>query len=135
MKSSDRVINTLGLRLGQLTLVFVGLLLFWDAFPKFFPASAHDALGAIPLALIAISYLIYQIAQKPTAAELLKSVLLAAAFFLWAANQFWPNSPGATLLNDLAIAFFVLDIFLVIVGWPRNSANEMSDDSAQAESS
>lgn len=130
MKSSQQVINTLGLRLGQLTLVFVGLLLFWDAFPKLFPASAHDALGAVPLALIAISYLIYQVAQESTAGELLKSALLAAAFFLWAANQFWPNSQWATLFNDLAIALFVLDIFLVIVGWPGASTGTGNENSS-----
>jgi hypothetical protein len=47
-----------------------------------------------------------------------KSVLLAAAFLFWAANQFWPNLPQATLFNDIAIGLFVLDLFLVMTGWP-----------------
>jgi hypothetical protein len=44
--------------------------------------------------------------------------MLAAAFGAWSANQLWPTIPQATALNDLAIALFVLDVFLVILGWP-----------------
>lgn len=53
-----------------------------------------------------------------------KAGLLAVAFLLWAANQFWPNLSAATLLNDGAIGLFVLDMFLVIVGWPSTSPDE-----------
>ena len=34
----------------------------------------------------------------------LKAVLLAIAFLFWAANQLWPNSPQATIYNDIAIS-------------------------------
>ncbi len=47
--------------------------------------------------------------------------MLAVAFLFWAANQLWPNLPQATLFNDVAIALFVLDVFLVMVGWPASS--------------
>lgn len=120
MKNS-RPITTVSLWLALLTLTSVGLLLVWDAAPNLFPARAHDWLGALPLTLIAITYLIYQASQKPRASELLKAVLLSAAFLLWAANQYWPDSPRSTLLNDLAIALFVLDVFLIVVGWPSSS--------------
>ena len=83
-----------------------------------------DALAAFPLALIAVAYLFYQAVRRPPPAELLKAVLLAAAFLLWAANQFWPNLPQATLFNDLAIALFVLDVFLVMAGWPSTQPDE-----------
>ena len=76
------------------------------------------------MALIAITYLLYQAAKRPIAVEFVKAALLAAAFLLWAANQFWPQARPATLLNDLAIALFVLDIVLVVVGWPRGSTAE-----------
>ncbi|HEY3237903.1 MAG TPA: hypothetical protein VGJ84_24500 [Polyangiaceae bacterium] len=107
--------------LGALTLASVGLLLAWDAFPGLFPTRAHDVLAAVPLSLIAVTYLLYQSMRRPAPMELLKAVLLAAAFLLWAANQLWPALPQATLFNDLAIALFVLDVFLVIIGWPRKS--------------
>ena len=58
----------------------------------------------------------------PSRAEgMVKAILLAAAFLFWAANQYWPNLPEATLFNDIAIALFVLDVFLVMIGWPLAS--------------
>jgi hypothetical protein len=119
--TNSRLLKTISVSLGLLTLISVGLLLVWDAAPRLFPTRAHDFLGALPLALIAITYLLYQAVQKPRTSELIKAVPLAAAFLLWAANQFWPDSQQATLLNDLAIALFVLDVFLVVIGWPSSS--------------
>jgi hypothetical protein len=110
--------------LGILTLASASLLLVWDAFPKLFPPRAHDLLAAIPLALIAFAYLVYQGLRRPALAELVKAILLAIAFLLWAANQLWPDLPQATLFNDIAIVLFVLDVFLVIVGWPPTSPDE-----------
>ena len=109
---------------GVITLISVAVLLVWDAAPQKFPARAHDVLGAFSLAMIAVAYLLYQSAHRPPVRELFKAVLLAIAFVLWAANQLWPDSPRATLYNDLAIALFVLDVFLVIVGWPPTSPDE-----------
>jgi hypothetical protein len=40
------------------------------------------------------------------------------------ANQLWPDLPQATLFNDIAIALFVLDVFLVIIGWPTTFPDE-----------
>jgi hypothetical protein len=71
--------------------------------------------------MIAVAYLVYQAMHRPGRMEMLKAALLAAAFLLWAANQMWPELRAATLFNDGAIALFVLDVFLVIVGWPASS--------------
>jgi hypothetical protein len=38
-----------------------------------------------------------------------------------AGNQLWPNARCGVLLNDIAIALFVLDVFLFIIGWPPAS--------------
>jgi hypothetical protein len=110
--------------LGVLTLATAALLLVWDATPKLFPPRAHDVLAATPLALIALAYLVYQAVRRAGLLELVKAVLLAVAFLLWAANQLWPELPQALLFNDLAIVLFVLDVFLVIVGWPPTSPDE-----------
>ena len=83
--------------------------------------ASHDFLGAFSLAMIAVAYLVYQLVHLPSGRELVKAVLLAVAFLFWAANQFWPNSPRATLYNDIAIALFVFDVFLVMIGWPPTS--------------
>jgi hypothetical protein len=56
--------------------------------------------------------------------EFAKAAMLAVAFLFWAANQIWPNLPQATLFNDIAIGLFVLDVFLVIIGWPATSPDE-----------
>jgi len=107
--------------LGVVALADVGVLLVWDVYPQWFPARSHDFLGAFSLAMIAIAYLAYQMVHRPPGKELIKAVLLAVAFLFWAANQFWPDSPQATLFNDIAIALFVLDVFLVMIGWPPTS--------------
>ncbi|MGO9324803.1 MAG: hypothetical protein ACLP07_09600 [Terracidiphilus sp.] len=113
--------RVLSVTLGAVTLAGIAVLLGWDAFPRLFPAGSHAILAAFSLAMIALAYLAYQIALWPAAFEFLKAIMLAVAFLFWAANQFWPNSPQATLFNDIAIALFVFDVFLVIVGWPRTS--------------
>jgi hypothetical protein len=109
--------------LGVVTLGLVGLLLLWDAFPGLFPAGAHAVLGALPLGLIAFAYLVHQLVRRAPRMELLRAVILAVAFFFWSANQLWPDLSAATLFNDIAIALFVLDVFLVIVGWPPSVAD------------
>lgn len=109
---------------GLAALASVGVLLAWDVSPQLFPPRAHDLLGAFPLAMIAIAYLVYQAAHRPARKELFKAILLAIAFLFWSANQLWPNHPLATLCNDIAIALFVLDVFLVMIGWPATSPDE-----------
>jgi hypothetical protein len=110
--------------LGVVTLVSVGVLFVWEGFPQLFPARSHDFLAAFSLALIAVAYVVYQIAHRPARAEFVKAAMLAVAFLFWAANQLWPNLPQATLFNDIAIALFVLDVFLVMIGWPASSPDE-----------
>ena len=63
----------------------------------------------------------------------MKAILLAAAFLFWAANQLWPESRRAVLWNDVAIGLFVLDVFLVMVGWPAASADESFAESEPSE--
>lgn len=120
--------------LGAITLVGVGWLFAWDISPASFPARAHDFLAAFPLAMIAVAYLIYQAAHRPAFLEFVKAILLAIAFLFWAANQMWPALRQATLFNDIAIALFVLDVFLVMIGWPAASPDESFAEVYVAES-
>jgi hypothetical protein len=80
--------------------------------------------------MIALAYLLYQAARRPSPAEDVKAITLAVAFLFWSANQFWPDLPQATVFNDIAIGLFVLDLFLVIVGWPAASGDESFGESA-----
>jgi hypothetical protein len=120
----DRTHRALPVMLGIVTLAGVVVLLIWDAAPAIFPARAHDFLGAFPLAMIALAYLVYQSVHRPSAAEWLKAVLLAVAFLFWSVNQFWSNPHQAIIFNDIAIALFVFDVFLVMIGWPAGSPDE-----------
>lgn len=120
----DRTRRLLPAVLGIVTLASVAVLLVLDAIPVLSPARCHDLLAAFSLTLIACAYLVYQVAHRPARLELAKAVMLAVAFLFWAANQMWSNLPQAILFNDLAIALFVLDVFLVIVGWPPTSPDE-----------
>lgn len=120
----DRGRRVLPVILGVLTLAAVGVLFVWDAFPRLFPPRSHDFLAAFSLGMIALAYLVYQIAHRPARMEFLKAAMLAVAFLFWAANQLWPNLPQAMLFNDIAIALFVLDVFLVMLGWPATSPDE-----------
>jgi len=126
----DRAHRSLPVILGAITLASVGVLFAWDAFPWLFPPNAHNILGAFPLAMIAIAYLAYQSAHRPPRKEVFKAVLLAVAFLFWAANQLWPDFALATLFNDVAIALFVLDVFLVMIGWPAASPDESFAESS-----
>jgi hypothetical protein len=120
----DRAHRAASVALGLLALGGVGALLLWHAFPQRFPARSHDVLGAFPLAMIAIAYLVYQSAHRPSSREWLKAILLAAAFVFWAANQLWPDIPQAVLFNDIAVGLFVLDVLLVMIGWPPAAEDE-----------
>ena len=51
----NRTHRVLPVILGVVTLASVGVLLAWDAFPRLFPARAHDVLAAFPLAMIAFA--------------------------------------------------------------------------------
>ena len=129
----DRAHRAAPVVIGLFALGVVGVLFLWDAFPKRFPARAHDFLGAYPLTMIAFAYLLYQSARRPALREWVKAILLAAAFFFWAANQLWPALPEVVLLNDIAIGLFVLDVFLVIIGWPAASADESFGETQPSE--
>jgi hypothetical protein len=118
----------LSLILGIITLAAVVLLFAVDAAPRLLPAGSHDSLAAFSLAMIACAYVVFQMARHRALAELVKTILLAAAFLFWAANQIWPNLPQASLFNDVAIGLFVLDVFFVIAGWPPGSSDSFLDD-------
>jgi hypothetical protein len=117
--------------LGVITLACVGLLLAQDFLPGLSPAWSHGSLAALALAMIAVAYVIYEIAHRPAPLELVKAILLMAAFLFWAANQYWPNIPQAALFNDFAIALFVFDVFLVIAGWPPASGDASFAETAE----
>ena len=130
----DKSHRALPVALGVVTLLAVAVLFVWDACPSCFPRKAHDFLGAFPLAMIAIAYLAYQVVHRPRLKEWIKAILLAVAFLFWAANQYWPDVPASTLFNDIAISLFVLDVFLVMIGWPSEASDQSFAETAASPS-
>lgn len=104
--------------LATLALALVAPLVLLNLAPDLFPARAHDTIAALPLALIALTYLLHHRARGATAAEMAQAALLATGFMLWSATQLWPEFRQALLLNDIAIVLFVSELYLVIARRP-----------------
>ena len=89
-------------------------LVAWDVAPGRFPARAHDILGALPPALIAVTFLAHEVVRRASRPELAKGLLVAVAFLFWGANAYWPDIPATTLLNDVAVVLFVVDLLITM---------------------
>ncbi len=92
-----------------LSVLFAGALLASN-FPKV-PATLHFYLCAVPLALAGAGYALLQVFLKPPRTTLLKRLLLAATFMMWAVDQLLPPGHSATVLGDVVIAAYVLDLY------------------------
>jgi len=81
-------------------------------------------LSALPLALVGVAFAALQISLKPDRGTLLKRLLLAAAFVLWAVDQVLPAGRVATLIGDIVISAYVLDLFWMIDDQRRPEAKK-----------
>ena len=129
-KSAVALSKLVAVGLGALTVVTTAGLLACDARPRWLPNGAHEWLAATPLATIALAYMAYHATRSASATEWFKAALLAAAFLSWAANQVWPDPTQAAILNDVAIAAFVLDVLLSMAGWPPSTASPLQASEA-----
>jgi len=71
-------------------------------------------LSAVPLLLAGSSYLVLQAILRPRPLELLKRMMLGAAFLLWGVVQLMPAGDLAAELGNLVIALYVIDLVLII---------------------
>ena len=97
--------------LATCALLFSGLLLLSNL--HFPPTRAHAWLSSLPLALAGAAYAILQIYLKPNRRTLLKRLLLAGTFILWAADQLLPSGRLATAIGDTVVSAYVLDLFWI----------------------
>lgn len=77
-------------------------------------AIGHAPLSALPLLLAGASYTALQVVLRPAPMELLRRLMLGAAFLLWGMVQLMPAGVLATDLGDLVIALYVLDLGLMV---------------------
>jgi len=73
------------------------------------------AISAAPLLLIGASCLVFQAMLRPRWTELVKNMILAAAFLLWGVVQLMEQSALSKILGDVVIALYVLDLAWVIL--------------------
>ena len=77
-------------------------------------AEAHAWLTSIPLGLAGVAYAVLQIRLRPDRWTLMKRLFLAAAFVLWAIDQFLPSGKLAIFAGDAVVSAYVLDLFWII---------------------
>jgi hypothetical protein len=112
LKTLTRSPNTIGVRsLMLIALAFAGLLLLSNL--PLISSTLHSYLSAVPLALAGIGYAILQLRAGPPRRTLFKRLLLAATFVIWAVDQLLPAGRLATLIGDMVIAAYVLDLYWI----------------------
>jgi hypothetical protein len=119
--------------LAALALAATAALVVGDAAPRWFPDRVHDWLAASALGFVAFAYIAHQAGRHRPAGEWAKACLVAFAFLAWAANQVWPDHAQAVVLNDAAVAAFVVDVLLTMAGWPPVKSGGTASDSDGAE--
>jgi len=105
--------------LARLSLLAAGILLVAN---QFVTTENHAYLSSLPLALAGIGYALLQVQLKPPVRTLLKRLLLAAAFVLWAVDQLLPDGRIAVFIGDVVIAAYVADLFWMIRDQQRGEA-------------
>ena len=78
------------------------------------PARLHIWLSSLPLALAGAAYALLQRRLRPGRSTLLKRLLLACTFLLWAVDQLLPPGQVATVIGDFVVSAYVLDLFWII---------------------
>jgi hypothetical protein len=94
--------------LGKSSLFGAAILLMASPFVA---AEAHAYVSSLPLALAGLGYTLLQVQLRPPRRVLVKRLLLAAAFLLWAIVQLLPPGRIAVFMGDLVIAAYVADLF------------------------
>jgi hypothetical protein len=89
-----------------------GILLLSDL--PLLSARLHAFLSALPLAIAGVAYSVLQLGLRPALRTMLKRLLLAATFAVWAVDQLLPPGRLATFIGDLVIAAYVLDLYWLI---------------------
>ena len=95
-----------------LALIFAGTLVLSNVGSV--PARLHTILSSLPLALAGIAYAILQFRVRPSRMTLLKRLLLAATFIIWAIDQLLHAGYLATVIGDVVVAAYVLDLYWLI---------------------
>jgi hypothetical protein len=103
-----------------LIVAFHGFRVLGGTQPAFLPILK----SAIPLIAIGISYISLVFTIPRTAAQRVLGVLVGLAFVLWGAEQFIGDAGWVSLIDDVVVFLFVLDLSIVIRENLTRSATE-----------
>jgi hypothetical protein len=112
VKPFARASKTTVLVLLTIALALAGILLL-SGLPGL-PSRLHGYLSCLPLAIAGIGYATLQLFRRPPLRTMLKRLLLAATFVLWAIDQLLPAGKVATFVGDVVIAAYILDLYWLI---------------------
>jgi hypothetical protein len=96
----------------MVALTLAGIILFSDL-PNL-PNQLHGYLSSLALATAGVGYAVLQLLRRPPLGTMLKRLLLAATFVLWAIDQLLPAGKVATFIGDVVIAAYILDLYWLI---------------------
>lgn len=113
MKFIYRVLSILFLASSLISFV---TLLCYDARQDFRYDASHLRMGSFPFIFIGISFICYQLSLHRPWRQRIKGLLLGLAFALWGSEQFLHASMGLTLLDNVVIAIFIVDLGLIVGG-------------------
>jgi hypothetical protein len=105
--------NTAPARILLKTAVALAGILLLSNLP-FLSIRLHAYLSALPLAIAGIGSALLQFRLRLARGILLKRLLLAATFVLWAVDQLLPSGRMAMFIGDVVIAAYVLDLYWLI---------------------
>lgn len=122
MPFSSKILRWISFTLAFLALAACIGLLIGNARTGFLPGFSAAGATAAPLLLVGTSFLFVQPVIRPRLLELLKNVLLAAAFLLWGIIQFMPQNAMSMRLGNVVIALYVLDLAWITLGTKNSQA-------------
>jgi hypothetical protein len=111
-----RIVSGIALAFAFITAVAIIVL---DAVHGFHPDLPWKVKSALPLIGIGVAYAALQFTLPRTLTEFCLSLAVSLAFILWGAEQFVPIPKIASLMDDLVVFLFVMDLGIVVWGHLR----------------
>jgi hypothetical protein len=98
-----------------------------DATRRLLFDAEHVRLDSPPILFVGLAYIALQLGRAGPWRERGKGILLGTAFALWGSEAYLPTNVLTTILDDVAMSIFVIDLGLIIVGEiikPRSDTGE-----------
>lgn len=96
-------------------LVGVAILLVFDAAHDLSLTAFHQRAGALSVLFIGASYICLQLGTHNNLREKLKRIPLGVGFCIWGSETFLPPGHLITVMDNLVVLIFVIDLSVVIM--------------------